>query len=214
MTHIYLALLVILSLSCRERKKAYQAPEVFDTPMEPNVPPPTAHKVIENKKMAAPPASPKKELEPAAIAKKIHQESKMETALHHVPMASQRKGSIKKNISYKELLFHRGRTAAKKGHFDKAQEIFLSSCQQGFYPSCHKFAFYEQKKGNFQNAKRFYRLSCNQGILKSCNNLAYGSELSGNHEEAKDYYSRACLDHHAGSCNNLKRVIDKERLAH
>ncbi|MGE0174843.1 MAG: hypothetical protein AB7T49_18765 [Oligoflexales bacterium] len=102
--------------------------------------------------------------------------------------------------------FHLAARASMEGETVDFFDLYLTSCQKGFLPGCHRYGWIQEKKGNIANANNFYTLSCNGKYWKSCNNLAFYYEKVNDAEKAKEYYSLACEGQHPGACENLQRL--------
>ena len=103
---------------------------------------------------------------------------------------------------------------ARKKQFKKAADAYLTACQLGNAPGCHKFGWQLQKEGNFKGASKFYAYACKEGVNKSCNNLGFIAEKDKKLHEAEDYYSWGCIRGYQSACKSLKRVNTELRQAH
>lgn len=118
------------------------------------------------------------------------------------------------NRSKGEKIYHMAEAKYKNSRQEKALDMYLSSCQFGYMPGCHRYGWHLMQQNNITGAKQFYLLACKNGILKSCNNLGWHAEKNGDYYKAQDYYSWACLGKHPGSCRNLKRVVSILKETH
>ena len=103
---------------------------------------------------------------------------------------------------------------ARKKQFKKAADAYLTACQLGNAPGCHKFGWQLQKEGNFKGASKFYAYACKEGVNKSCNNLGFIAEKDKKLHKAEDYYSWGCIRGYQSACKSLKRVNTELRQAH
>ena len=111
-------------------------------------------------------------------------------------------------------LYKLAESFARKEEVNKAKSLYLSSCQKGYAPACHRYGWHLDKSGNKPNADRFYKLACDRGVLKSCNNLGWNEESRGQHLSARNYYDMACKQNHRSACKNLKRLRKKANIGH
>lgn len=103
-------------------------------------------------------------------------------------------------------LYLAGHQAAEKHHALAAQRYFLSACQEGSIPACHRYGWYLQSSGNKENAMRFYKRGCDLGYGKSCNNIGSIYEAQQKWEQARNFYSWSCIHKHDSGCKNLRRI--------
>ena len=111
-------------------------------------------------------------------------------------------------------LYKLAESFARKKEVGKAKSLYLSSCQNGYAPACHRYGWHLDKSGNKPNANRFYKLACDRGVLKSCNNLGWNEESKGQHLSARIYYDMACKQNHRSACKNLKRLNNSGKIGH
>jgi hypothetical protein len=102
--------------------------------------------------------------------------------------------------------FHMAVRASRDGANADVFDLYLTSCQKGYLPGCHRYGWILEKKGNMANALNFYLMSCNSKYGKSCNNLGYYYETTNDAIKAKQYYSMACDYQHPGSCESVERL--------
>ncbi len=158
-----------------------------------------------------------KEEKPPVEAVPVEEEVVEEKVVEKAPVVETKKlekPAIKTDKEKGLYFYQAGLDFARKKQFKKASDAYLTACQLGNAPGCHKFGWQLQKEGNYKGASKFYAYACKEGVNKSCNNLGFIAEKDGKLHKAEDYYSWGCIRGYQGACKSLKRVNTELRQAH